>query len=443
MSRQMALALFADYSPTDRGVDDAPLDLGFRRNNALVKIVDLSLAGRRMIDVAYFLAAEDTELHKEYRVDLGLFRWLLGTTSRNQRHLAKIIREAQKAAIELNEIDPDNAANDFYGAVPLLGPAFVRGGEFRFELSERLQVAIKNPTTFHFLSLRYVFNSVHSKILFDRLQEYIDEGTTPWLDLQTLRAWMQCETKTYDLWKHFRNKVLVPATKEIKEVAQLNVEIVTMNVPGSKRVGQVRFALTRLKDGAANEQKIELIVLRSLYETLNTEFALNQTDFNEIMSNRDVFTDERIQQAIEYTRHNIERGKVKLSAGGYLMKALREGYRLGTLDKQIHARLAGEKAAKDDASSGAERRKAKTDAEAAQRNQQLAELGWEAFDKLDSSAQAEALSDFCRSPTAKPLARKMGIEVKELRENLSAPAVRSSFGVFVAARVHRASKENQ
>ena len=46
MSRQMALALFADYSPTDRGVDDAPLDLGFRRNNALVKIVDLSLARR-------------------------------------------------------------------------------------------------------------------------------------------------------------------------------------------------------------------------------------------------------------------------------------------------------------------------------------------------------------------------------------------------------------
>lgn len=96
MSRQMALALFADYSPTDRGVDDAPLDLGFRRNNALIKIVDLSLAGRRMIDVAYFLAAEDIELHKEYRVDLGLFRWLLGTTSRNQRHLAKIIREAQR-----------------------------------------------------------------------------------------------------------------------------------------------------------------------------------------------------------------------------------------------------------------------------------------------------------------------------------------------------------
>jgi hypothetical protein len=432
MSRQMALALFADYSPTDRGVDDAPLDLGFRRNNALIKIVDLSLAGRRMIDVAYFLAAEDIELHKEYRVDLGLFRWLLNTTSRNQRHLAKIIREAQKAAIELNEIDPDNSANDFYGAVPLLGPAFVRNGEFRFELSERLQLAIKNPTTFHFLSLRYVFNSVHSKILFDRLQEYIDEGTTPWLDLQTLRAWMQCETKTYDLWKHFRNKVLMPATKEIKEVAKLNVEIVTMNVPGSKRVGQVRFALTRPKDGTANEQKIELIVLRSLYETLNTEFALNQTNFNEIMSNRDVFTDERIQQAIEYTRHNIERGKVKLSAGGYLMKAL--------LDKQIHARLADEKAAKDDASTSAEERMAKTDAESAQRNQQLAKLGWDAFDSLESSAQAAALSDFCKSPTAKPLARKMGIEVAELREQLSNPAVRSSFGVFVAARVHRASK---
>lgn len=440
-SRQLALALFTDYSQTDRGVEEAPIDLGFRRNNALVKIVDLSLAGRRLIDVAYFLAAEDTNVHKEYRVDLGLFRWLLGTTSRNTRHLQKIIREAQKGAIELNEIDLEDPTKDFYGAVPLLGPAFVRNGEFLFELSERLQSAIKNPKTSHFLSLQYVFKSIHSKVLFDRLQEYIDEGITPWFDIQALRKWLECEKKTYDLFKHFRSKVLDVAITEIREVTKLNVEMVTMNVPGSKRIGQVRFRLSQIQAAGKNEQKLEFIVLRSLYDILRQEFALNQSEFNEIITNRELFTDERIQQAIDYTRHNVDMGKVKLRAGGYFMKALKEGYQIGTLDKKIHGRIVDTGAAKATAEKNAAEREAQSQAAATERDQQVAALGWEAYEQLASADQAAAMSDFCQSPTARPLARSIGVELKELREHLSDPRVRTNFGIFVAGRMRKAAKQ--
>lgn len=439
-SRQLALALFSDFSLSDRGVVEAPMDLGFRRNNALVKIVDLSLAGRRLIDVAYFLAAEDTELHKEYRVDLGLFRWLLGTTSRNSRHLQKIIREAQKAAIELNEIDLEDSSRDWYGAVPLMGPAFVRNGEFQFELSERLQVAIKNPTTFHFLSLRYVFKSIHSKVLYDRLQEYIEEGVTPWLDLRALREWLECDKKTYDLFKHFRSKVLDPAISEIRQVAKLEIEMQTMNVPGSKRIGQVRFRLSQVQAHSKNEQKLEFIVLRSQYETLSTEFALTQAEFNEIITNRELYTDERIQQAIDYTRHNANLGKIKLRAGGYLMKALREGYLLGTLDKQIHSRIANASNAAAAASKDATERETRAHGAVTDRDQRMADLGWNAYEKLTPSEQAEALSEFCQAPMAKLLARAIDVELSELREHLSEPRVRSSFGIFVAGRVQKAVK---
>ncbi|MGJ9420647.1 replication initiation protein [Massilia sp. CMS3.1] len=422
---------------------EAPIDLGFRRNNALVKIVDLSLAGRRLIDVTYFLAAEDTELHKEYRVDLGLFRWLLGTTSRNSRHLQQIIREAQKGAIELNEIDLENQANDWYGSVPLLGPAFVRNGEFLFELSDRLQAAIKNPATSHYLSLRFVFKSIHSKLLYDRLQEYIEEGMTPWLEISELRDWLESNKKTYDLFKHFRNKVLESAIAEIKEVAKLEIEMLTQNVPGSKRIGQVRFKVSQVKTTVQDEQKVEFLVLRSQYDILSREFALNQAEFNEIISNRETFNDERIQQAIDYTRHNVDLGKVKHRAGGYLMKALREGYRLGTLDVKIHQQLtdanktteAKAKAVKKTAESV---KKAAADDAARRDNEAL--LGLEAYDLFPPSEQAEAVNDFCRSVVAKPLARMLAVTPAELREHMSDARVRSSFGMFIVGKIQNASR---
>jgi len=439
-SRQLALALFADYSLRDEGVDKAPADLGFRRSNDFIKIVDLSLAGRRLLDVAYFLVAEDADLHKEYRVDLGLFRWLLGTTSRNTQHLKKIIREAQKAAIELDVIDSEDQGKDWYGAVPLLGVAFLRNGEFLFELSDRLQRTIKNPKTSHFLSLKYIFKSLHSKVLYDRLQAYVDEGATPWLDIQTLREWMSCETKTYDLFKHFRNKVLDVAIVEIREVTKLDIQMQTLNVPGSKRIGQVRFKLSQSQQQAKDEQKLEFIVLRTLYETLRSEFALNQAEFNEILTNREQYTDERIQQAIDYTRHAVALGKVKLRAGGYFMKALREGYLLGELDKQIHQRTTEASAAKAASDKEAAERAARSAAAATERDQRMADLGWEAYEALTPAEQADVMTEFCQSPAAKLLARAVDVELRALREHLSEPKVRSSFGTFVAGRVQKAVK---
>lgn len=438
-SQQLALALFEDLAPRGEGVEKAPKDLGFRRSNAFIKITDLSLAGRRLVDVAYFLVAEDPELRKEYRVDYGLFKWLLGTTSNNRRHLTKLIREAQRAAIVLDTIDVEDPAKDRWGSVPLMGPAFVENGEFIFELAERMQRAIKNPKAFHFLSLRYVFESVHSKVLYDRLQPYMDEGVTPWFDLQALREWMECDKKTYQLFKHFRSKVLDPAITEIRAVAGLNVEMVTMNVPGSKRIGQVRFRLSESRQ--PNEQKAAFIVLRSLYETLRKEFALNQDEFNEIITNREVYTDERIQQAIDYTRHNVALGKVKLRAGGYFMKSLREGYLLGELDKEIHQRKVDASTAQQAAVTELAERQEKMRAAAVAREQRDIELGWETYGKLGPEEQVTLVQEFCSSQAAKILARFIKVEPKDLPELLSTnPQVRSNFGTFVAGRVQKAAK---
>jgi hypothetical protein len=437
-AHQLALALFEDYSPKGESVVNAPNDLGFRRSNAFVKIVDLSLAGRRLVDVAYFLVAEDPEIRKEYRVDFGLFKWLMCTTSNNRRHLTKLIREAQKAAIELSEVDVDDPTKERWGSVPLMGSAFIESGEFIFNIEERLQRAIKNPTASHFLSLRYVFRSIHSKVLFDRLQPFMAEGMTPWFEVGALRAWMDCEKKTYDLFKHFNNKVLDPAITEIREVTGIQVDMLTNNVPGSKRIGQLRFRLQGPQPSDA--QKTLLIVLKSLYETLRKEFALTQDEFNEIITNREVFTDERINQAIEYTRHNVKVRKVRIRAGGYFMKALREGYLLGELDKQIHQQSLALENTQQAARRDAEVREEQLQAAAENRAQKEVALGWECFNRLPADEQTEIVSAFCGSQAAKLIARVIKVEAKDLLAHLQDPNVYRTFGAFVAGKAKRAAK---
>jgi len=437
-SRQLALVLFDTLSPTGRGVDEAPKALGFRRSNAFVRIVDLSLAGRRLVDVAYFLVASDPELRKEYRVDYGLFKWLLATTSENRAHLKKLIREAQKAAIELNGPDVQDDNSHPWGSVPLMGPAFISGGEFIFELPERLQKAIKNPQATHFLSLRYVFKSIYSKILYDRLQPYMDEGLTPWFDLDALRAWLECEKKTYSLFKHFRNKVLDVAVNEIVEVTGLKVAMVTQNVPGSKKIGHVRFKWDTSRQ--TDEQKTAFVVLKNTYETLRNEFALNQSEFDEIIKNRTTLTDERIQQAMEYTRHQAAAGKVRLRAGGYFMKALREGYLIGSLDKQIKAQFGEIEQLSKQATKVKVTRETKENVDFTTRQQKEALLGWEAYKTLSEDDQTTLAQEFCNLSSSPLIARRLNIEIIDLPNHLSDPTVSTSFGCFIANRVHKAAK---
>ncbi|MEX3815805.1 putative membrane-anchored protein [Paraburkholderia atlantica] len=437
-AHQLALALFEDYTARGESIVAAPHDLGFRRSNAFVKIVDLSLAARRLVDVAYFLVADDPEIRKEYRVDFGLFKWLMCTTSENRRHLTKLIREAQKAAIELTEIDVADPTKERWGSVPLMGSAFVDDGEFTFELAERLQRAIKNPSASHFLSLRYVFKSIHSKVLYDRLQPYMADGVTPWFEVTAMRALMGCETKTYDLFKHFRSKVLEIAMTEILEVTGIRIDMLTQNVPGSKRIGQLRFRLQGQRQG--DEQKTALVVLKSLYDTLRKEFALNRAEFNEIIANRSTYTDDRINQAIEYTRHMAARGKVKVRAGGYFMKALREDYLLGTIDKDIHQQALALESTQQVAQQDADTREAQLSAAANDKKQKEVALGWDHYNTLAQEEQANVAAEFATSPGAILIAKVIKAEPKDLLAQLTDPKVYSAFGSFVAGKISRKAK---
>lgn len=436
-SHQLALALFESMTAVGESINESRSEIGFRRNDILVEVVDMSLTARRAIDVAYFIVSQASKLEKTHVVDLNFFKWLMCYTSHNRNHLRSVLREGQKAAIQVSVIDPEDPESENWVSVQLLGSVGISKSKVFFEVDEKLQREIANPANSHFLSLRFVFKSVHAKIIYDRLQPYIADGVTPWFDLATLRMWLNCTGKTYDEFKYFKRSVLELAVKQVNEISNLNVEYETQTTPGSKKIGKLRFRVTVREE--IEPPNMAMLMLKDLYEALKTEFGLSRDQMDEVLMNRQEWTDERIQQAIEYTRFQIEQGKVKKSASGYLMKALKEHYVVGTADLRIaqQAREPKPSAPRMLAAPEAPARLSPVPSEeedqrrVASENKALA-----AFAKLPEAEQCEIMADFCRTDVAKLIASRKKVDRDLIGDYLERDDwVRTSFCAHFAAHV--------
>lgn len=439
MTTQLALAFFEDFAPLEKSVSDAPSEVGFKRNNILIDINELSLAARKAFDVLAFLVFHDSsDYQKVIETDLSFFHWLMAYNSNNRAHFKTLLREVQKGAVLINEVDPHDESKDRWVSVPLLGTAGIADGKLYLEVPDKLQKAIKNPVNSHYLSLRIVFNSVHSKVLYDRVLPYIEDGLTSWYSTELLRTWLGCTGKTYDEFKYL-SAVLKKAMAEINahKLANLDISIVTQNVPGSKKVGEVRFKLKVKKEEVANQNP--MMLLKELYDILSQEIGLNRAQFTEISSKRAQWSDAHIRQAIDYTRFNITKGRVRLSVAGFFMKALHDGYNVGTADLALWT------AARDGLPSPTGKSQAAIQAavdqlgapgaESAQR-ETAARIEWAmaVFNTFHVGEQQQILAEFAKTPSGKFSLRKEKIQADDLRERLAAPLIGGAFSTFLKLR---------
>lgn len=437
-SQQLALSLFEQLATVGAGVDQVPTPVGFQRNNVFVEIEDLSVTARRALDVMYFIAAEDPEIRESYQVDLNYFKWLMAYGSNNRAHLRKVLREGQKGAIQLDQLDENTAPNDRFVSVPLLGLFGFNNGKVTYELNIPLQKAIKNPESSHFLSLRYVFKNLYAKILYDKLLPHLHVGVTPWVSIETLRQWFCLEPDSYTEFKRLSERTIKPSVKQINEVTGLNVSFTTRNVPGSKRVSDISFQIRSQRN--PQELKAPMLVLKELYHILRDEFGLSAAQLMEIINNREEYNDDRLYRAIEYTRFHISQGKVKLPPA-YLMKAIRSDFTLGkamvTVANQkaevIEARMDGETklAAIVEQNKNVEETRRKSEAS----------IGFETFLDMSAQDQHEVLSAFTASGAAKVIAMRLRIEPEDLKEMYQDNVeIQEHLGSFIAQQARKQSR---
>lgn len=162
-----------------------------------------------------------------------------------------------------------------------------------------------------------------------------------------------------------------------------------------------------------------------LYKTLTDEFTLSTKQFSEISENRDVWTDERIQQAIEYTRFRINRGQVKKSPAGYLMRALRDNWKMSDAERtmvDVQAKLlsdeAQEQAVKAEVQNSVARSVASREEEVRARMNEDSRKGRDFFNAADARTRNELLHAWMTSREGKLMLRRMKLDPSTVTEDV-------------------------
>ncbi|TCK32472.1 replication initiator protein [Paraburkholderia sp. BL8N3] len=477
---QFALDLFVEMAPAQRSIDEAApdKDIGYQKNRVFARIVGLGLSARRFVDAAYFIVAQDPEIQDHYDVTLSFFKWLMRYDSRNKKHFSSVIRSVKSSMLEVMSApvvavdsagrmlaepsepgeEKGSVARDDLNVViedeegdwlELIGRVSVRNGRIRFRVPVELQRLIKDPENSYWTSLLVTsrFTLIYARGIYDHVLPSVPNGVTEWLSLDLVRNLPGKSWANNAEFKYFKRDYLEPAVSQINELSDIELSYETRaGTPGSRKKDQIRFRLKRKE--AAVATKADMLNSVALFMTLQKEFALSDSQFERIAQNRAVWTDERIQQAIEYTRWKIRQGEKIKTAAGYMMKALSDNYRVSDADKQIEliqAQLVGAATIQQEAKS--ERQKAVEASVAAataaheHRRQEELRLARTSFDESDKNRREELVRKFVASST-------MGIRAIE-RQNLkpaqvteanilSFPDVANTFIPFVAGELRKA-----
>ena len=424
---QMALALFEDMFDLGLPVNEASREIGYQRNNFFTEIVNMGLPARRFLDAAYFIVAQEPETQGQYDVELNYFKWLMRYDSRNVKHLRTIADEAQNAKIRVTNTptDRDPHEDDLWVQVQLLGLVGFHRGRVRFDVHPTLIPHIRDPRKSHWLSLRIstAFTRSLARAIYDKVLPAVPAGRTDWISLETMRTWPGKMGANAAIFKYFKRDWLEPAVKEINEVSDIELSYETRTEStSSKKIDRIRFLLKR-KD-TADAVMASLADASHVYKVLKEEFNLSSRQFSEISENRDSWTDERIQQAIEYTRFRLHRGQVKKSPSGYLMRALRDNWKMSEAERtmvQVQAKLLVSEVQQDKEKEAAQATVARSIAsrneEARSRMNEEATKGREHFLAADVKSRKEYVRAWVASRQGKLMLRRMKLEPAEVTES--------------------------
>lgn len=482
---QYALDLFVEMAPTRGSINEAvsDKDIGYQKNRVFARIIGLGLSARRFVDAAYFIVAQEPEIQEAYDVTLSFFKWLMRYDSKNKKHFSSVIRSVKSSMLEVTSapvLSVDSAGrmveesvesgeekgravdyeaddhdlvveNEDGDWLELIGRVSVRNGRIRFRVPVELQRLIKDPQNSYWTSLLITsrFTLIYARAIYDHVLPFVPNAVTEWLPLDLVRNLPGKSWANNAEFKYFKRDYLEPAVSQINELSDIELSYETRaGTPGSRKKDQIRFRLKRKE--AAVASKADMLNSVALFMTLQNEFALSEKQFETIAQNRAVWTDERIQQAIEYTRWRIRQGDKIKTAAGYMMKALSDNYRVSEADKQvelIQAQLVDAATVQQESNSNIQKavaaNLAAANAAAEQRRHEEIRLAREYFDTADKKKREDLVRKFVASSTMglRAIERQMLKPAQVTEANiLTFPDIANTFGSFVAGELRKAAR---
>ncbi len=439
---QLALDIYDDMSAQGTAISGSSRDIGFLRNNIFTRVGGLGIAARRVLDAAYFIVATkapdellDDKIYT-FTAEINYFKWLMRYDSRNHSHLISLMRAAAKARVEIMTAPSieELTEKDSWGTIGLLGDCYIEKNVVCILLSGRIIKYLISPYKAHWLSLRAstAFSLSLARAIYDRLIPCEGPGVTEWFEYQDVLEWPGKVGESRKEIKEFKKRFLEPALEQLNEVSDFDVSWEANAERVTPEKLKIRFRFTKKQGADAARAGIQ----DSMYLVLHHEFAFDTPEFERLARNREVWTDARLEQALEYTRFQLDRGAITVSPKGYLFKALEGNYRLGDADRKMAALKATRASESEQTTETRKQALAKVDSTlqvqenvARAKMDEEIHLGRAFFESADTHTQAALFHSFVGQRLAQRLIEKQQLS----REKLAAETVLSANRVVADA----------
>lgn len=285
-----------------------------KHNNAIHISGDLSLVGRKLVNVLLLNAYDNLARHREHTIPVSLLCDLIGwENSGNVDSLKEALRQLVKTPIEFDLFNRDGKPT--WDVTAMVAHARIEGGVCRYEYSKFLSEKLAEPDMYSIINIgvQRDFKGNYSLALYENCLRFrgTESGSTGWWPIETWRKVLGANAALYDEFKFFSSKVIKPAVDEINKVSDLIVE------PEYGRKGrfvtEIRFLVKdnpqrSLLDMAADANGVTDSDAYKLLLELGVGATLARS-----MVQKDAA---RAAEIAQYTKERLEKGEIE-SAGGY------------------------------------------------------------------------------------------------------------------------------
>jgi len=284
----------------------------------------LGLVQRKLINAFHFFAKDnpDKETHYVKRQDLLL---MINYNSNNIAEFKESARKLTSISVEWDYLREDTER--VWGVSNIISEIeYVTNGIVAFSFPRRIREFMSNQEHRGLVSMKVQkqFTMSYALSLYENATIYRQNGSTPNFtvsELKTLLVVNDEENPTYKPFKHFNNKIIIPAVKEINEVSDILIEPIYYK--NGRNIEFISFIVAMKPQSFLDFDDVPNIT--SLHDRL-VQFGCNPKVALNIIEKYDI---EYILGNLDYVESQLvaTSGKEIRNPMGFFMDALAKDYR--------------------------------------------------------------------------------------------------------------------
>ncbi|MGF6265335.1 hypothetical protein OKW49_006328 [Paraburkholderia youngii] len=258
-----------------------------------------------------------------FTITIGALSQDSGLNSNNTQYVKDTVNSLISTVVNWDYLASDSST--VWRASGLLAGAELKQAVLRYSFSEQIRGELLNPEVFALIDMRIAreFRRSHSLALWENTVRYEGVGLTAKIPLSKFRDLILGQDKsaqTYQEYKLFKSKVLLPCIREVNELSDHTLELVEHKV--GRKVEAVQFKVARkpmVTLGAEGDGRNE-----GLIEEM-TKLGLPRSEAKKLLSQ---YGEQRVRAAIGYTNGRAtKRGAAPIeNIPAYFRKALLNEY---------------------------------------------------------------------------------------------------------------------